>query len=156
MQPLGVLKEIDPRTIWPHEAQDFTPWLAEHIDQLSEVLGLDLEITEREGAVGSYTVDLVGRDLGSGNMVVIENQLERTDHSHLGQLLTYAAGLEASIVIWMSPQFTEEHRQALDWLNEITGEKLTGNSGLPTWPSSNPGPQASPGRPRACRKTGTT
>lgn len=119
---LGTLKELDPRTVWKNEARDFTPWLAEHIDLLAQELGLDLEITESEGAVGPFAVDLVGRDLGSGQIVVIENQLAPTDHSHLGQLLTYAAGRGAKIVVWISPQFREEHRQALDWLNESTDE----------------------------------
>lgn len=86
------------------------------------MLGLDIEIIEREGPVGSFSVDLVGQDLGSGRTVIIENQLEPTDHTHLGQLLTYTAGRGAKIVIWISPQFREEHRQALDWLNENTGE----------------------------------
>ncbi len=86
------------------------------------MLGLDIEIIEREGSVGSFAVDLVGKDLGSGRTVIIENQLEPTDHIHLGQLLTYTAGRGAKIVVWISPQFREEHRQALDWLNENTGE----------------------------------
>jgi hypothetical protein len=119
---LGSLTEVDLRQVWNDEARDFTPWLKENIDRLNQVLGLDIEITEREGPVGSFAVDLVGKDLGSGRTVIIENQLEPTDHSHLGQLLTYAAGREAKIVIWISPQFREEHRQALDWLNEHTGE----------------------------------
>lgn len=122
MAELGTLSEIDPRQVWTNEARDFTPWLKENIDRLNQVLGLDIEITEREGAVGPFAVDLVGKDLGSGRTVIIENQLEPTDHTHLGQLLTYTAGREAKIVIWISPQFREEHRQALDWLNENTGE----------------------------------
>lgn len=119
---LGALTEVDLRRVWNDEARDFTPWLKENIDRLNEALGLDIEITEREGPVGSFAVDLVGQDLSSGRTVIIENQLEPTDHAHLGQLLTYAAGREAKIVIWISPQFREEHRQALDWLNANTGE----------------------------------
>lgn len=122
MAELGTLTEIDPRQVWTCEAGNFTPWLKENIDRLNQVLGLDIEITEREGAVGPFAVDLVGKDLSSGRTVVIENQLEPTDHTHLGQLLTYTAGRGAKIVIWISPQFREEHRQALDWLNENTGE----------------------------------
>jgi len=122
MAELGTLTEVDLREVWSYEAKDFTPWLKENIDRLNQVLGLDIEITEREGAVGPFAVDLVGKDLGSGRTVIIENQLEPTDHTHLGQLLTYTAGRGAKIVIWISPQFHEEHRQALDWLNENTGE----------------------------------
>jgi len=122
MTELGTLAEVDLRGIWDYEARDFTPWLKENIDRLNQVLGLDIEITEREGAVGPFAVDLVGKDLSSGRTVIIENQLEPTDHTHLGQLLTYTAGRGAKIVIWISPQFREEHRQALDWLNENTGE----------------------------------
>lgn len=117
---LGTLTEVDLRRVWSDEARDFTPWLKENIERLNQVLGLDIEITEREGAVGSFAVDLVGKDLGSGHTVIIENQLEPTDHTHLGQLLTYAAGRGAKIVVWISPQFRDEHRQALDWLNENT------------------------------------
>jgi Domain of unknown function (DUF4268) len=115
--PLGKLSRVDPRSVWRHEAHDFTPWLAEHIDMLAEVLGLDVEVVTREGAVGDFSVDIVANDLGRRRKVVIENQLEATDHAHLGQLVTYAAGLEASVVVWVSPEFRDEHRQALDWLN---------------------------------------
>ncbi len=122
MTELGALIEVDLREVWGYEASDFTPWLKENIDRLNQVLGIDIEITEREGPVGPFAVDLVGQDLGSGRTVIIENQLAPTDHTHLGQLLTYTAGRGAKIVIWISPQFREEHRQALDWLNENTGE----------------------------------
>lgn len=88
MTELGTLTEVDLREVWGYEARDFTPWLKENIDRLNQVLGLDIEITEREGTVGPFAVDLVGKDLGSGRTVIIENQLEPTDHTHLGQLLT--------------------------------------------------------------------
>ena len=120
-QELGHITKVDARTIWKHEALDFTPWLAEHLDELGEALGLDLELVQREGAVGDFNVDLVAKEVGSNRRVVIENQLAATDHSHLGQLVTYAAGLEAQVVVWVSPEFREEHRQALDWLNRIEG-----------------------------------
>lgn len=122
MVELGTLTEVDLREVWGKEAKDFTPWLKENIGLLSQVLGLDIEITEREAGVGSFAADLIGRDLGSGRIVIIENQLSPTDHTHLGQLLTYGAGRGAKVVIWISPQFREEHRQVLDWLNESTDE----------------------------------
>ncbi len=121
MPDLGTLKRIDPRTVWPREAQDFTPWLAAHIEHLGEALGLELELVDQESPVGDFSADILARDLGTGRPVVVENQLEPTDHSHLGQLITYAAGLEAGVVIWVCRELREEHRQALDWLNRGHG-----------------------------------
>jgi hypothetical protein len=119
---LGQMKRIEPRTVWPHEEQDLTPWLYENLDKLGEALGLELEAQERECDVGDFAVDIVARELGSNRLVVIENQLEATDHRHLGQLLTYAAGKEAGVIVWISPEFRDEHREALDWLNRDGGE----------------------------------
>jgi hypothetical protein len=121
---LGTLSQVDTRLVWKDEARDFTPWLAEHLDLLAESLGLDLELEDREVGVGPFSADIIARD-PSGGLVVIENQLERTDHAHLGQLLTYAAGKDAGIVVWVTPDFRAEHREALDWLNTNTGERLS-------------------------------
>lgn len=121
--PLGRLERIDPRLVWAHEARDFTPWLLEHADHLAEVLGIDLELQAAEHAVGGYSLDLLGRDLTNDAVLIVENQLEETDHSHLGQVLTYAAGTGASTIAWIATSFREEHRQALDWLNQTTGDE---------------------------------
>lgn len=119
---LGRIEEVDLRNIWQDEAGDFTPWLAEHLDLLGEALHLNLDLVEAEGQVGPFAVDIVA-DAGSG-VVVIENQLQRTDHTHLGQLLTYAAGRDARVLIWITPEFRDEHRAALDWLNHWTPEEI--------------------------------
>ena len=119
---LGRIEEVDLRNIWQNEAGDFTPWLAEHLNLLGEALHLDLTLVEAEGQVGTFSVDVVA-DTDSG-IVVIENQLEKTDHTHLGQLLTYAAGRDARVLIWITPDFRDEHRAALDWLNHWTPEEI--------------------------------
>lgn len=123
---LGRLERIDLRDIWVSEAADFTPWLAraENLSILSDTLGLELELEAQERAVGPFRADILCKDIGTDRWVLIENQLERTDHSHLGQLLTYASGLEAVTIIWIAARFTEEHRSTLDWLNRITDESF--------------------------------
>jgi len=119
-QPLGKLKRLDPRTIWSSESRDFTPWLAENINMLGEVLGTELEVSATETTIGDFSLDILARDLATGNNVVIENQYGLTDHDHLGKLLTYASGVEASMLVWIAEQIRDEHRQALEWLNERT------------------------------------
>ncbi len=120
MKQLSKIKRINLRDIWPKEASDFTPWLAENIEELGEALGMDLELEAKEASVGDFSLDLLAKDLGTGHTVVIENQLTQTDHDHLGKLLTYAAGFGASTVIWVAESIREEHRQALEWLNQRT------------------------------------
>jgi hypothetical protein len=119
---LGKLTAVDPRTVWQHEAYDFTPWLLEHADALADVLGIDLELTANEHPVGGFALDLIGRDLTNDCVLIVENQLTVTDHMHLGQILTYAAGTDAATIVWIAISFREEHRQALDWLNSLAGE----------------------------------
>ncbi|MBN1135421.1 MAG: DUF4268 domain-containing protein [Anaerolineae bacterium] len=124
-KPLGKLKRVGPRTVWQHEAHDFTPWVRDNLAQLAAAVGLDLELVETESKVGNYAVDLYAKELNTGHWVIIENQLAQTDHNHLGQLMAYAAGKGAGVVIWISPDFRDEHRQALEWLNELAGEKVS-------------------------------
>ena len=123
---LGRLTRVELRDIWSSEASDFTPWLAreENLSILGEVLGVELELEAQERAVGPFRADILCKDIGSGAWVLVENQLERSDHLHLGQLLTYASGLEAVTIVWIAARFTEEHRSILDWLNKITDESF--------------------------------
>lgn len=121
---LGKLAYIsDLRTIWKHEEKEFTPWLADNITLLGEALRIDLEVISVEHDVGAFSLDILAKDSGSGNIVAIENQLEITDHSHLGQIITYASGVDAKTVVWISKEVREEHRKAIDWLNQITNEE---------------------------------
>ena len=107
------------RDIWTSESAEFTPWLArpENLSVLGETLGIDLELEAQERSVGPFRADILCKDIATDSWVLVENQLERTDHSHLGQLLTYASGLEAVTIVWVAAQFTDEHRSTLDWLN---------------------------------------
>ena len=119
---LAKIERVDLREAWPNEARDFTPWLAKNIAELGEALGMDLELQETEAAVGGYSLDVLATDPNQNRPVIIENQLEPTDHDHLGKLLTYAAGHDANVVVWLTREFRDEHRQTLDWLNQRTGK----------------------------------
>ena len=124
MNSLGRLTKVELRDIWQTEAADFTPWLAqeENLQVLGETVGVDLELEAQEKNVGPFRADILCKETDTGHWVLIENQLERTDHIHLGQLLTYAAGLQAVTIVWVAEQFTDEHRATLDWLNDITDD----------------------------------
>ena len=118
----GRLEDLPLREAWKHEAHQFTPWLAENIDHLSEAIGVPLELTGTEVAVESFSADILARNPMDDSVVLIENQLEQTDHTHLGQIMTYLAGLEAQTVIWIAPAFREPHLSAIRWLNEHTAD----------------------------------
>jgi len=121
---LGRLERVSLRQVWASESEHFTPWLGreENLKLLGDTIGIELELETQEKDVGPFRADLLCKNTLDDSWVLIENQLERTNHGHLGQLLTYAAGLEAVTIIWVAERFTEEHRAALDWLNEKTGE----------------------------------
>jgi len=126
MAELGKLVKVELREAWKDEAHEFTPWLAqeENIKLLGDTIGIELEVEAQEQEVGPFRADILCKDTANNKWVLIENQLERTDHNHLGQLMTYAAGLEAVIIVWIAERFTEEHRATLDWLNEVTDETI--------------------------------
>ena len=115
---------VDVRTKWPNEAYDFTPWLAKNLDLLGDELGMKFKLIQTEVPVGPYYLDILAEDADQGTLVAIENQLEETDHTHLGQLLTYASGCGVGIAIWVAPEFVFEHAQALDQLNKWTGDGI--------------------------------
>jgi uncharacterized protein DUF4268 len=126
MSDLGRLKRVDLRKIWPTEAQHFTRWLAseDNLALLGDTLGIDLEPEAVEQNVGPFRADILCKDTLSDRWVLIENQLERTDHTHLGQLITYAAGLDAVTIVWIAARIRDEHRAACDWLNDITASDV--------------------------------
>ena len=120
------LAKVDLREFWKHEALDFTKWLSEpdNLDLLSDEIGIGIEVIQTEANVGRYKVDILAREENTERKIIIENQLETTDHGHLGQLITYAAGLDAEYIIWLVREARDEHLQAVDWLNEHTDDKL--------------------------------
>lgn len=122
MMKIGTLKEVDIRDLWKHEQYDFSNWLAEpeNMAYLNDILGLTLVDVSQEVFVGSYRCDIVANDETSGIKVIIENQLEASNHDHLGKIITYASGLDAKVVVWIVKQAREEHRSAIEWLNNNT------------------------------------
>ncbi|HRG07041.1 MAG TPA: DUF4268 domain-containing protein [Cyclobacteriaceae bacterium] len=121
----GELKSVPARVKWSKEAHEFTPWLAQNISRLSNAIGLELEVENTEVAAGPYSADILAKDTATDQYVVIENQLEKTDHDHLGKALTYASVLDATCIIWVATEFTPEHTKALDWLNDHTTEDIS-------------------------------
>ena len=110
---LGKLKNVNLREAWGHEALDFTPWLADNLEYLSNEIGIQLELEGQEVKVESFSADIIARDPQNDRRILIENQLEQTDHTHLGQILTYLAGLEAEVIIWVASSFREPHISAV-------------------------------------------
>lgn len=127
MPDFASLESQEVREYWEHEAQEFTPWVAneiraEDVSELEDSLGLDLEIIEEEKSVGRYNVDILAEVVDDNRNVVIENQLNPSDHDHLGKSIAYASGVDADIIVWISPRFHDEHRDAIQWLNENSRE----------------------------------
>ena len=120
MAEIATFKKINLRDVWKDEGQ-FSDWLPENLSRLGDELGMALERSEREKAVGPFSADIICADQISKFDVVIENQFTRTDHDHLGKMITYASGLQSQIIIWVAPRFRDEHRSAIDWLNDISG-----------------------------------
>ncbi len=121
----GRLETVPVRSAWGHEASHFTPWLAANLDRLGDALGIPLEHVETEAPVTTFSADIVARNSVDGSNVLIENQLEDSDHGHLGQIMTYLAGLSAETVVWVAPKFREAHLSAIKWLNENTTEPFS-------------------------------
>ena len=122
---LGRIRSVNPRDVWSAEDRNFTPWLAENIELLADALKIKIEPEPRtEVQIGSFKADIIAKREGSESQILVENQLEETDHSHLGQLITYASGMDIETVVWIAPQFREEHRAAIDWLNSISESRV--------------------------------
>jgi len=124
---LATLKKIDLRDVWGHEAFGFTRWLSEpdNLTLLSDEIGVEIKLVQTEANVGRFNVDILAEEENSGRKIIIENQLEDTNHDHLGKIITYASGYDAEIIIWIVRDFREEHQKAIDWLNEHTDENIS-------------------------------
>jgi hypothetical protein len=126
-EQLGKLTQItNLREFWSHEERDFSAWLSEeeNLKTLGDEIGIDIVLCERDSSVGDFSVDLFAVEEGSGRKIIIENQLENTDHDHLGKIITYAAGKGADVVVWIVKRARDEHRQAIEWLNQRTDENV--------------------------------
>lgn len=123
---LSKIKQVDLRSVWPHEAGDFTKWLAEedNLSALGEEIGIEIELIETESSVGAFSADIFAQESISGRKIVIENQLEDTNHDHLGKIITYAAGKDAQMVVWVVRHARDEHKQAIEWLNDHTDSEF--------------------------------
>ena len=123
---MGKLVEVDIRKLWEHEQYDFSKWLSdkENLELLNDAIGLSLTEVETEVYVGAYRCDLVGKDEVTGEKVIIENQLEASNHDHLGKIITYASGLDANVIVWIVKEAREEHRSAVEWLNNNTSTNI--------------------------------
>ena len=124
---LSKLNKVELRDVWGHEEFDFSNWLAqeENLDALSEEIGVDIKLVKTEANVGKYSVDILAEEEISGRKIIIENQLEDTNHDHLGKIITYASGYDAEIIIWIVKDVREEHQKAIEWLNEHTDENIS-------------------------------
>ena len=114
------LREVDPRCIWPNEARDFTPWLAANIERLTKDLPFDLETLQIETEIDGQYADITATVAGSDTRVIIENQLEDSDDDHLVRIQSYAAKHDAQVIIWVAKDFSEQHRQIVNWMNSKT------------------------------------
>jgi hypothetical protein len=122
---LSKLIKLDLREVWKHEALDFTNWVAENLEALSDAVGVDIKLIQTEASVGKFNVDILAEEDLTGRKIIIENQLEATDHDHLGKIITYASGHNAEIIIWIVKDTRDEHQKAIEWLNDHTDEDIS-------------------------------
>lgn len=126
MSNLGRLEQVNLREVWKHEAIDFSAWLAkpENLSLLANQLGIEIELIGTEVPIGRFKIDVLAKEPNTNEKIIIENQLESTDHDHLGKVITYAAGLDARYLIWIVKDVLAEHQKALEWLNEHLDEEI--------------------------------
>lgn len=124
MSTLGNFEKVALRDIWKHEEKDFSKWLSQNLELLGSVIDINMALKGTESAVGGFSLDIAAVEEGTNRKVIIENQLEDTNHDHLGKIITYAAGKDASVVVWIVKKARDEHRRAIDWLNEHTDESI--------------------------------